>query len=329
MAATKERRPSLRRVGKYEILGNLGSGGMSRVYRAIADDSNTEIALKVTPLENDIDVEVADYQREVMIGRRIEHPNVVCAFDHGCREDYIYLAMPIVSGATLSNSTRLRDPSRKPSSRRSSAYRDQWVVSVLDGQWAQIASIGVQMAGALAACHRAGVIHRDIKPGNIMLTRQGVAFLMDFGLAWMRRGPEGHELETMDGTARYLPPEIYDERRDERSDIYSLGFTLHELTTGLKPWGEIDHETVKEIRPELQVPPVRSIRSDIPESLAECIDRASADDPDSRHQTAEELEADFRRLFDEFTPSVQNYTWTANCSPLAEPVALTEDLWFS
>ena len=318
----------LQRLGKYSIVGKLGSGGMSRVYRAVADDSTTEVALKVTPIENDIDVEVADYQREVMMGRRIRHRHVIAAIDHGCRDGHIYLVMPIVEGATLSNMTRLRDPSRKPSSRRSSAYNDAWAVGIMEGQWAQIAAMGLQLSSALAACHQVGVIHRDIKPGNVMMNRHGDVFLTDFGLAWMRRGSEGHELETRDGTARYLPPEVFRERRDERSDIYSLGLTLHELTTGLKPWGDIDHETVKETRPSLRVPQIRSIRKNIPPVLADCIDKAAADHPGERHQSAEQLEQDFRRVLTELTPSV-TIPWTDTWCQSTEPIALTEQAWFS
>ena len=317
-----------KRLGKYNILGRLGSGGMSRVYRAVADGSSEEIALKVTPVENDIDVEIVDYQREVMIGRRVKHPAAVTAFDHGCRDGYIYLAMPIVNGATLSNATRLRDPSRKPSSRRSRAYRDKWVVPMLEGQWHRIAKIGHQLSEILVACHQAGIIHRDIKPGNVMMDRSGDVYLTDFGLSWMRRGQPGHELETRDGTARYLPPEIFKGRRDERSDIYSLGITLHELATGRKTWGEIDHETVKETRPTLRVPRVRSIRDDIPETLARCIDKAAADEPAERYQTAEQLESAFRKLVTELAPAV---TVTSTHAPMAD-VALgsfSEEVWFS
>lgn len=290
----KKRRP--RQLGRYQILGDLGSGGMSKVYRAIDSRSEQQIALKVTPVENNVDVDVSDYQREVMMGRRLSHPNVISPIDHGCLDGFIFLAMPIVDGATLSNSTRLRDPSRKPSSSRSSAYNDAWIVPLLDGQWNRLVDIGVQLAGALVACHDAGIIHRDIKPGNLIMDRSGQVYLMDFGLAWMRRGPVGLELETKDGTARYLPPEVFDGRRDERSDVYSLGLTLHELATGLKVWGDVDHEVIREDRPDYRVPPIRSIRTDVPQELADCIDKASSDDPAERHQSAQALLDHFRLL---------------------------------
>ena len=93
----------------------------------------------------------------------------------------------------------------------------------------------------------------------------------------------GHKLTTRAGTARYLPPEIFDGERDERSDIYSLGVTLHELVTGRKLWGHIDHETVSEERPSLEVPQICEIREDVPQILADCIEQAAADDPNERH----------------------------------------------
>jgi len=286
----------LRRLGRYSITGRLGSGGMSRVYRAIADGTTHEVALKVTPQDNDVDVTAIDYQREVMIGRRVRHPRTITAIDHGCRDGYLYLAMEIVDGATLSNSTRLRDPSQTPSSPRSSAYRDQWIVPLLDGQWQQILKIGVQLSEALIVCHSSGVIHRDIKPGNVLMDRQGDVYLMDFGLAWMRRGAADHALNTKDGTARYLAPEVFRKRRDERSDVYSLGLTLHELATGRKPWGGIRNEDLKTRRPELRVPHVLSVREDIPRELASCIDKASADEPGERFQSAQELHQSLQAL---------------------------------
>lgn len=331
MSTTAPTGKQRKRIGKYSLFERLGSGGMSRVYRAIAADTGAEVALKVTPIENDVDVEVADYQREVMIGRRLRHPNVISASDHGCRDGHIFLAMPVVEGATLSNMTRLRDPLRKPSSKRSRAYDDEWAVPMIEGNWPQIASIGIQLSSALVACHAAGVIHRDIKPGNVLMDRDGDVFLMDFGLSWMKHGPTDHELTTKDGTARYLPPEVFEERRDERSDIYSLGLTLHELATGRKPWGDIHHEVIKEKRPQYRVPPVRSIRPEIPEQLASCIDRASADEPAERYQTAEEMERAFRAAA-RHLPRYETITLSDSLAMEAQhcqqPV-LSEEVWFN
>lgn len=289
-------------IGKYRILHRLGAGGMSRVYRAVNESTGREVALKVTPVENDDDVEIADYQREVMMGRRLDHPNIISPLDHGCQDEFIYMAMPVATGASLANSTRLRDPSRKPSSRRSNAYRDSWLVPYLERQWYNIAKIGLQLSSALVACHAAGIIHRDIKPGNVILSRSGHAFLMDFGLAWMRRGPVGHELVTKAGTARYLPPEIFRDRRDERSDVYSLGLTLHELATGLKVWGDVSHEEILESRPDYRVPRIRSICREVPSRMANCIDKASADEPGERHQSAAELFQEFQAVVSDLHP---------------------------
>ena len=110
----RSNRRKLKQLGRYQILGELGSGGMSTVYRAVPQGASTHVALKVTPVDNSIDVEISDYQREVMMGRRLRHPHIVSPIDHGCRDGFIYLAMPIIDGATLSNATRLRDPSRRP-----------------------------------------------------------------------------------------------------------------------------------------------------------------------------------------------------------------------
>ena len=288
-------------IGRYKITGRLGAGGMSLVYSAVASDIEGEIALKVTPLDNDINVDVTNYQLEVMMGREISHPAVNTPFDHGVTDTHAYLALPLIDGATLSNVTRLRDPLRRPSSESSPAWDDAWAEDMIDGQWQQVASIGVQLSHAVRACHRAGIIHRDIKPANVMMTRTGEVFLNDLGLAWWRDGPD-QELETKAGTSRYLPPEIFQGQRDERSDIYSLGITMHELATGRKLWGEISHEDMREQRPFVRVPTVRSIRADVPEVLADCIDKASSESPADRHQTADELLEHFELVAESLNP---------------------------
>lgn len=289
------RRP--KRLKQYQILDSIGSGGMSTVYRALDRDLNRVVALKMTALENSNDVTVADFQREVMVARRVQHDNVVTVLDHGCVAGWIFLAMPIVTGATLSNATRLRDPLRQPSSRKSSAYRDEWVVDWLESDWQHHYTLASQAVSAVCACHESGVYHRDIKPANLLLSKTGDCFLMDFGLAWLKRGPAGHELKTRVGTSRYLPPEVFRGDRDQRSDIYSLGLTLHELATGRKVWGEIPHQEILERRLELRVPPVRSIRADIPLTYATIIDRACHDDQESRYQSANEFRNALRKLY--------------------------------
>ncbi|APZ93946.1 serine/threonine protein kinase [Fuerstiella marisgermanici] len=282
-----------RRIGKYVLLERLGFGGMSRVFSAIADDTQGKVALKITPVDNNSDVEFIDFQREVAIGRRLQHPHVVSAIECGCCDGRLFLAMPIVEGATLSNMTRLRDPLRKPASQRSRVFDDEWALPWVEGNWPHLARIAAQLSSALAACHAAGVIHRDIKPSNILMDRDGDVFLADFGLAVMHGQPSRFEVTNKDGTARYLPPEVFSKQRDGRSDIYSLGLTLHELATGRKPWGNIHHEVIRATRTEFRVPSVRSIRPEVPIELAACIDQAAADKPGRRFQTADAMQQAF------------------------------------
>ena len=325
---------TLKRVGDYELTGRLGSGGMSRVYRAVKAGDHTEVALKLTPVENDVDVDIADFHREVLVGRRLQHPRCVTASAHGIDNGYLFIVMPIINGVPLSQTTRLRDPNRRPSSRRSSAWKCQWAADRLEKQWGNIAQLAVHACEALEACHSAGVIHRDIKPGNLLMDKSGETWLIDFGLAWMHRGPQGHELVTHAGTNRYLPPEVFDKQRDERSDIYSLGLTLQELTTGRKPWGDISHEEIGECRADLKVEPTLSVRNDVPQVLADWIDRAAADDPRERHQTAGELLEHARLVREQLVPTktvcveettLRTLVWQS--SPPAS--SLTEDVWFS
>ncbi len=281
------------RIGRYVLFERLGFGGMSRVFSAIADDTRAKVALKVTPVDNNSDVEFVDFQREVAIGRRLQHAHVVSAIECGCCDGHLFLAMPIVEGATLSNMTRLRDPLRQPASQRSRVFDDEWALPWVEGNWPHLACIATQLSSALNACHAAGVMHRDIKPSNILMDRDGDVYLADFGLAVMQDRPSRFALTNKDGTARYLPPEVFSKQRDARSDIYSLGLTLHELATGRKPWGNVHHEVIRASRPEYRVPSVRSVRPEVPIELAACIDQAAADEPERRSQTAAAMQQAF------------------------------------
>lgn len=192
--------------------------------------------------------------------------------------------------------SRLRGQLQGRSSPNSTAYRHESSVKSLERGWEHHFPFAVRAANARAACHREGIYHRDIKPANLLLSKAGDCYLMDFGLAWLERGPSDHQLKTRVGTSRYLPPEVFRGERDQRSDVYSLGLTLHELATGRKVWGEIPHQEILERRLELRVPPVLSIRNDIPLHYAAVIDRACHDSIDLRYQSADELRTALRKL---------------------------------
>ncbi len=219
------------RLGPYEILVPLGAGGMGEVHRARDTRLGRDVAVKVLPQHLSADPEVrARFEREAKTVSSLNHPNICTLFDVGREGETDYLVMELVEGETLAERLR-RGPLPGP----------------------ELLRLGAQVADALDRAHRAGVIHRDLKPGNIMLTRSG-AKLMDFGLARATgmRGPAGASGTTMAaltqsptvaqpltaegtivGTFQYLSPEQLEGREaDARSDLWALGCVLYEMATG-------------------------------------------------------------------------------------------------
>ena len=218
------------KLGPYEILSPLGAGGMGEVYRARDTRLGRDVAVKVLPQHLSENSEVrARFEREAKTVSSLNHPNICTLFDVGREGDTDYLVMELIEGETLA--TRIaRGPLLTP----------------------DVLKIGVQVADALSRAHRAGVIHRDLKPGNIMLTKSG-AKLMDFGLARATglAGGSGSGVTaaaltqsptiaqpltaegTIVGTFQYMSPEqLEGKESDTRSDIWALGCVLYEMATG-------------------------------------------------------------------------------------------------
>src|SRR6187549_3849559 len=217
------------KLGPYEILSPLGAGGMGEVYRARDTRLGRDVAIKVLPQHLSSNSEVrARFEREAKTVSSLNHPGICTLFDVGRDGDTDYLVMELIEGETLAH--RL-EKGAMPA--------------------ADVLRIGAQIADALDRAHRAGVVHRDLKPGNIMLTRSG-AKLMDFGLARATglAGPRsGSDAAAMThsptvaqpltaegsivGTFQYMAPEQLEGREiDARTDIWSLGCVLYEMATG-------------------------------------------------------------------------------------------------
>ena len=272
---TQQRR---RRVlnGRYEIEELLGQGGMARVFRGTDGVLGRNVAVKVlSPQYAGDDQFVARFRREAQAAAGLNHPNIVSVYDTGSQGDVHYIVMEYVEGRTLRDVIRQEGP-------------------ILPER---VSEIGQAVARALAAAHEAGLVHRDIKPGNIMLTRDGEVKVMDFGIARTSTGDTLTQTAAVLGTASYLSPEqAQGAAVDARSDIYSLGCVLYEMLTGRPPFTGDSPVAIayKHVR-EDPVPPGR-INPDVPDSLEAVVMKSMAKNPENRYQTANELREDLERV---------------------------------
>jgi Tol biopolymer transport system component/aminoglycoside phosphotransferase (APT) family kinase protein len=265
-------------LGPYRIIAPIGSGGMGEVYRAHDDRLGRDVAIKVLPTEIAVTPEArARFEREARTISQLSHPHICTLHDRGEHDGIDFLVMEVLDGETLAQ--RL-EKGPLP------------VVEVL--------SLGRQIAEALAGAHRAGVVHRDLKPGNVMLTRGG-AKLMDFGLARparpaaaaaaMSQTPTQSQPLTAEGTIvgtfQYMAPEqLEGKEADARTDLWALGCVLYEMATGARAFaGESQASLIAAImtgapRPATELRPVT------PPGLERLIQRCLLKDPDARIQSA-------------------------------------------
>jgi eukaryotic-like serine/threonine-protein kinase len=254
--------------GRYRVLNRLGSGGMADVYCAEDTHLGRQVALKVLYRRFAQDAEFVErFKREAQSAAGLSHPNVVNVYDRGEHDGTYYIAMEYLPGRTLKEVVVEQGP--------------------LDQE--AVVDIGVQILRAASFAHRRGVIHRDLKPHNVMLDDAGNAKVTDFGIA--RAGAsEMTEAGSIMGTAQYLSPEqAQGHPATAQSDLYSVGIILYELLTGRLPF---DGESAVAIAVQhLNDPPpaLRSLRPDVAPELEAAVMRALAKDPASRWADADEF----------------------------------------
>jgi tetratricopeptide (TPR) repeat protein len=251
--------------GRYEVVSELGRGGMGIVYKAKDTLLDRLVAFKVLPdsfKENP--QALKNFLREAKAAAKLNHPNIVTVYDTGEQDGRYYIAMEFVDGTTLKEILRRRGPISPTG----------------------VFHVTMQISEALAYAHEKKVVHRDIKTANTMWTRDKKAKIMDFGLAKVVEEARSHTT-VVSGTPYYMSPEqTLGKNVDHRTDIYSLGVTLFELLTGTVPFkeGNIPYHHVHSPPPD-----VRSLRSDCPDSLAQIVNRCLEKDAAARYQSAGEI----------------------------------------
>ncbi|GAB4547933.1 MAG: hypothetical protein OHK0023_10040 [Anaerolineae bacterium] len=267
-----------KQLGPNEITGFLGHGGMADVYRATQRTLKREVAIKVLVSSYARDKAFVErFTREVEVVARLEHPHIVPVYEHGITDEgVVYLAMRYLKGGTLADLIKQRGALPIP----------------------QVAQIMLQVGAALDYAHKQGVVHRDVKPSNVMLDENGDAYLTDFGLA---RPTDRTFAETLTepgsmlGTPAYVSPEqIQENRSDARSDVYSLGIVLYEMLTGRPPFTGDSIYAIIQAHITKQPPKPSLLRVDLPVAIEATVLRAIQKSPEHRYQSVGEMVNDLR-----------------------------------
>jgi serine/threonine-protein kinase len=263
--------------GRYEVTHLIARGGMAQVYRALDTRLGRHVAVKVLFPELSVDSTfVTRFRREAQAAASLSHPNIVAVYDWGEDAGTYFIVMELVTGTSLA--TALRAEKTMPAVRA--------------------AQIAAQVANGLAYAHRHGVVHRDIKPGNVLITDDHQVKVTDFGIAQAVSTEEGLTMAgSVMGTAAYFSPEQAEGALvDGRSDIYSLGVVLFEALAGRPPFVGDSPVAVASMHVRNAPPELRDLNPAVPEAIAAVTMRALQKSPADRYQTAEEFRADLLRF---------------------------------
>ena len=269
-------------LGHYRILEQIGAGGMGVVYRAHDERLDRDVALKVLPAGVLADETARKrFRKEALALAKVSHPNIGMIFDFDTQDGVDFLAMEYVAGQSLAQRLNAASLPEK-----------------------EVVTLGAQVTAALEEAHGHGVVHRDLKPGNILITPKGQAKVLDFGLAKLLR-PQGdagatqtfNETQGVAGTLPYMAPEqLRGEALDARTDIYTLGCVLYEMATGRRAFPEDSAPRLTDaILHQAPVGP-RAVNGRVSPQLEAIILKLLDKDPERRYQSASELRVDLERL---------------------------------
>lgn len=306
-------------LGDFRIVREVGRGGMGIVYEAEQISLKRRVALKVLPFASVLDPRrLQRFKNEAMVVAQLEHPNIVNVYGTGCERGTHFYAMRFIDGRTvadlidefrglehtaanraLTNRRGAASPLGGPGNRSATAAQSTQMDASSPSFFRMVARVGVQAARAMEHAHANGVLHRDVKPSNLLMDAAGWVWISDFGLARIEN--EGALTTTGDvvGTLRYMSPEQMQGSRavvDHRSDVYSLGATLYELSTLRPPFeGESRQELIHQVTNDEPRAP-RRIRPEIPEDLETIMLTCLEKHPTDRYASAAELADDLDRF---------------------------------
>ena len=275
--------------GRYEVLKRVGSGGMADVYMAKDHKLNRNVAVKVLKSEYVEDEKfLKKFETEAQAVARLSHPNIVNIYDVGIEDGINYIVMELAEGITLKEYIRKK------------GYLSP----------KETVEISTQIASAISHAHKNHIIHRDIKPQNILVSDTGIIKVTDFGIAkatssnTVTSTAKATTSQTVStsamGSVHYVSPE---QARggycDEKSDIYSLGITMYEMVTGHVPFDHENGVTIALMHLQNEITPPSQIRDGIPDSLEKIILKCTMKKPEERYQTADDLIADLRLVFED------------------------------
>lgn len=265
--------------GRYEVLKRVGSGGMADVYMAKDHKLNRNVAVKVLKSEYVEDEKfLKKFETEAQAVARLSHQNIVNIYDVWMEDGINYIVMELAEGITLKEYIRKK------------GYLSP----------KETVEISTQIASAISHAHKNHIIHRDIKPQNILVSDTGIIKVTDFGIAKATSSNTVTSTATAMGSVHYISPEQAKGRFcDEKSDIYSLGITMYEMVTGHVPFDHENGVTIALMHLQNEITPPSQIRDGIPDSLEKIILKCTMKKPEERYQTADDLIADLRLVFED------------------------------
>ena len=311
-------------IGDFRILRQLGRGGMGTVYEATQISLGRQVALKVLPFAAALDERHRKrFLLEAQAAAQLHHQNIVPVYAVGCERGTHYYAMQLIDGEPISaklfresdpvssDALRATTDTRADVTLRNSCASGVSLHKPRQTRYQRIASLIADAAGALEYAHACGIIHRDVKPGNLLLDVRGRLWITDFGLAHITTGEHVTQTGEMLGTIRYMSPEQASGSRgvvDHRSDVYSLGATLYELLTGEPVFNGADRQSLLQQVLHGDPRPLRHLDRAIPEELETITLKALRHSPSERYQTAQEFADDLQRYLSEMPISARNPT---------------------
>jgi serine/threonine-protein kinase len=261
---------SISQIGRYEVETELTQGGMGVIFLAKDPYIQRQVVVKVLMYKHTLDDIYREFfQREAEVIAALEHPCIVPIYDFGWHGKQPYIVMRYMSGGSLDDKLQKGEI-----------------------KLTEMAHILKRVSEALDAAHARNIIHRDVKPSNILFDSTGEAFLSDFGIA-KSKAIADDEGEWLVGTPAYMSPEqVKGDRVDGRSDIYALGVTLYRLLSGKLPFASDSTTALINMHVDLPIPDIRQVKSNVPAVWQEVVAKAMAKDPNDRYPTASDFARD-------------------------------------